>query len=102
MGRVAIAWSDTSNDEKTPHIFARVSLDSGSAFTNVLDLTTNSSAASRHPDVTIAGSKMFVVWEQLNGEARQNTIKVTSMDIKNISTGPAQDVDPTIHMRVGR
>jgi len=102
MGRVAIVWSDTSSAEKTPHIFARVSIDGGSAFTNVLDLTTKSSGVSRHPDVTITGSKMFVVWEQLNGEASKGTLKVTSMDIKNVSTGPAQDVDPTIHMRVGR
>ena len=97
MGRLSIVWSDSSRGEKSPDILARVSLDGGSDFTNVLDLS-NTSGVSKHPDVTITGSTMFVVWEDTNLEGTKSTIKLTSLDIKGVSTGPAQDVDPVLHM----
>jgi photosystem II stability/assembly factor-like uncharacterized protein len=95
-GLVAIVWTDTTSGESHPDIFARVSNDGGSDFTNVTDLS-NTRGVSKHPDVTIAGGNMFVVWEDVNVEGTRSTIKVISMNVKNISTGPAQDVDPTIH-----
>ena len=96
-GRVAIVWADSSSGEKSPDIFARVSLDGGGDFSNVMDLS-NTPGVSKHPDVTIAGSKMFVVWEDINVEGTKSTCKVTALDIKDLGTGPAQDVDPVIHM----
>jgi hypothetical protein len=96
-GRLAIVWSDTSSGEKSPDIFARIS-DGGSEFTNVLDVS-NTPGVSKHPDVTISGSHMFVVWQDVNVEGTKSTIKVTSMDINNVPTGPAQDVDPVLQKR---
>jgi hypothetical protein len=97
MGRLAITWADTSGGGKNSRIFARVSLDGGSDFTTVMDLS-NAPGESKHSDVTIAGSKMFIVWEDVKAEGTESKIKVTSVDIRVIPTGPAQDVDPTLHI----
>jgi hypothetical protein len=94
--RVAVVWADTSSGEKSPDIFARVSLDGASEFTNVMDLS-NTPGVSKHPHVTITAAKMFVVWEDVNVEGTKSTVKVTSMDIKDVPTGPIEDVDPAIH-----
>jgi hypothetical protein len=96
MGRLAIVWADTTTGEKSPDIFGRVSLDGGAEFTNVLDLS-RTPGVSKHPHVTITDSKMFVVWEDVNVEGTKSTIKVNAMDIKDVPTGPIQEVDPAIH-----
>ncbi len=92
-GNVAIVWKDTSNSEERPDIFARISNESSSEFTTVLDLTHSQSVSDR-PDVTIAGDKMFAVWEDINIEAGKSTLKVTGMEWKGMQTAPAKEVSP--------
>ncbi len=101
-GHVAIVWSDTTPGPETPHIFARISADSCDDFSNVLDLS-EIDGASVHPDVAINHGRVFVIWE--NVEAANNfqrhTLKVTSVEIGGIATGPATMVDPTLHTQTG-
>jgi BNR repeat-like domain len=101
-GRVGMVWSDTTTGVTTPHIFARVSLDSCEDFSSVLDLS-EIAGASVHPDVTIAGDRMVVIWETTDGEKNsgEHFLKATSLDVGGIATGPATMVDPTIHAPTG-
>jgi len=90
---LGIVWSDQSTAADKPHIFARVSLDQGSDFSNVMDITTKSGACI-HPKSTFIGKRMVVVWQERSGD--QETLKSTSLRVDNIGTGPAMDVDPII------
>jgi hypothetical protein len=90
---LGIAWSDNSTATEKPHIFARVSLDQGSDFSNVIDLTTKADACI-HPKATFIGKRMVVVWQEHSGD--HETLKSTSLRVDNIGTGPALDVDPII------
>jgi len=92
-GQFALVWSDTSTGSKTPCIYTRISPDAGGDFTSVINVS-NTHDAAKHPHATIAGGKMFVIWEDVAGD--QSTIKLTSMDLKGLATGPALDVDPSI------
>ena len=38
--RIVIAWADTSKEANKPHVFARISIDGGKQFSNVMDLGT--------------------------------------------------------------
>jgi hypothetical protein len=97
-GRVAIAWSDTTSGVAKPDIFVRVSTDNGDDFSNVMDVT-NTQGCSKHPSVAFSGSKLIVGWEEIVGSV--STVKATSVDVKDISAGPVDQVNPTIH-RVSR
>jgi hypothetical protein len=94
QGRVAFVWTDTSKTFIRPDIFARISNDCGDDFTTVMDIS-NTPGISVSPDVIIVGDKMILVWEELVDNKRY--VKLTSMDIKNLATGPPMYVDPTIH-----
>jgi hypothetical protein len=74
-----------------------VSLDSGSDFSNQLELSNSTTGKSRRPDVALFGSKMIVVWEEIGTGG--STIKTTTMELKGTPTGPAGEVDPTTHGR---
>jgi hypothetical protein len=96
-GRLGIVWSDTTTGLDRPDVCARVSLDSGSDFSNQLDLSNSTTGKSRRPDVALFGSKMIVVWEEIGTGG--STIKTTTMELKGTPTGPAGEVDPTTHGR---
>lgn len=93
-GEAAIVWSDTSTGTKTPSIFAKASLDNASGFTAVMDLSNNKQCVRIHPDVTVSGGKMFVVWEEPAG--KESTVKTGSIELNGLATVPAQ-VDPSLH-----
>jgi len=97
-GQLAVAWTDTSSGISTPHIYTRVSKDSGDDFSNPIDITLKR-GGTRNPTASIAGEKVVIAWEELEGNVTH--IKTTSIDLKKISTGPVDQVDPTIH-RVNR
>ncbi len=92
-GVVAFVWADTSKTFSRPDIFARISNDSANDFTTVMDIS-NTPDISRHPDVVIAGKNMVVIWEDV--ERNFSALKMTSMSLDNLATGPATQVDPTI------
>jgi hypothetical protein len=98
-GRVAIVWSDTTSGDSRPDIYARVSTDNGSDFSNVMDVT-NTTGVSRYPCAVLAGPQLIVVWEEVTGTL--STAKSTSINIKEIATGPVDEVDPTIHRSFSR
>ncbi len=98
QGRVAVVWSDTSLKRSKPDIFGRASTDNGDDFTNVLYITSTEDI-SKHPSATFVGDKMIVVWEEVTGFI--SMVKATAVTLKNISTGPVDQVNPTIH-RVNR
>ena len=92
--RAAVLWSDTSLKRSKPDIYARASTDNGDDFSNVIDLT-NTAGLSRHPAASLIDTKLVVVWEDTYGSI--STIKTTTVEIKNIATGPVNQVNPTIH-----
>jgi hypothetical protein len=98
-GRVGIVWSDTSLKRTRPDIYARVSTDSGSDFSNVLTDISDMEDSAIRPSATFVGTKMIVVWEAVRGSL--STLKMTSVELKNIGTGPVDQVNPTVH-RVNR
>lgn len=93
-GRLAIVWTDTSKTLKQPNIFARISNDCANDFTKVMDVS-NTDGFSKHPDVTITRDKMVAVWEET--ESNKSLLKLTSLALENLATGPATYVSPTIH-----
>ena len=97
-GRVAVVWSDTSLKLSKPDIYARVSTDNGDDFSNVLYVT-NTPGSSKQPTATLVGTKIIVVWEEFTGFI--SMLKATTVELKNIATGPVDQVNPTIH-RVNR
>jgi hypothetical protein len=97
-GRVAFVWTDTSKTFTKPDIFARISDDGGADFTTVMDLS-NTPGVSKHPDVVISGHKLFVIWQEL--DASKNLLKIASLGLENLATGPATEVNPTIHAKSG-
>jgi hypothetical protein len=96
--RVAVVWSDTSLKRSKPDIYARASTDNGDDFSNVMYVT-NTQGLSKHPTAALVGRKLIVVWEDVTGSI--STIKATTVDLKNIPTGPVDQVAPTVH-RVNR
>lgn len=97
-GRVAVIWSDTSLKLSKPDIYARASTDNGDDFSNVMYVT-STPGISKHPTAALLGTKMIVVWEEITGFI--STVKATTVELKNIPTGPVDQVNPTIH-RVNR
>ncbi len=93
-GHVAFVWTDTSKTFREPDIFARLSNDCTNDFTRVMDIS-NTPGASSHPEVIIVDEKIFVIWEDLL--AGKALIKLTSMGLKDLATGPAMEVNPGIH-----
>jgi hypothetical protein len=98
-GDVIIVWSDTSNTPNKPDVYCRISDNSGSGFSNVIDLS-HSAGVNKHPNVTIAGKTLVAVWEETDGANKQ--IKLSSMELKNIAMGPVLKVGPDINMRAGK
>lgn len=96
--RVAVVWSDTSLKRSKPDIYARASTDNGDDFSNVMYLT-HTAGLSKHPTAALLGTKVIVAWEDMTGFI--STIKATTVELKNIATGPVDQVNPTIH-RVNR
>jgi hypothetical protein len=95
-GRVGLVWTDTSKTvltEHRPDIFTRVSNDFASNFTRVMDIS-NTPGASEHPDVKIAGSKMFVIWQERQGNG--SILELTSIGLDSLATGPPTQVEPAI------
>jgi hypothetical protein len=93
-GQLGVIWCDTSKTFTKPDIYGRVSLDKGADFSNVMDLS-NTPGVSKHPCATISGDKMFIVWEDIEGG--KSKVKITSMVLKEIATGPPTDVEQSIH-----
>jgi hypothetical protein len=92
-GEVAVVWSDTSNNPNKPDIYCRISNNGGNAFSRVINLSPTSQI-NLHPDVIIVGKKMLAVWEGVSGNSRQ--IKMASMELKDIPTGPVLNVSPDL------
>jgi hypothetical protein len=97
-GHVAVVWSDTSLKRSIPDIYARASTDNGDDFSNIMFLT-NTTGISKHPTAALVGTKMIVAWEEFTGFI--STVKSTTVELRNIATGPVDQVNPTVH-RVNR
>jgi hypothetical protein len=93
-GRIGIVWQDSSPGVDKPDIYARFSLDQAANFSNVFDLS-NTATISMHPDATISGNRLFVVWEEL--EQTEMRLKVTSIELKKTPVGPAEEVETPGH-----
>jgi hypothetical protein len=93
-GRVAVVWQDSSPGVEKPDIYARFSLDQAKTFSNVFDIA-NTTGISLHPDVTIAGNSLFVVWEELDGTELQ--LMVSRNELKKTVAAPAAEVDVPSH-----
>jgi len=93
-GQVVLVWSDTSKTFRNPDIFARISNDCAKDFTRVMDIS-NTRGFSTRPHVTISGNKVFVIWEEV--EDSLGILKLTSLGLENLATGPPTDVEPTVH-----
>lgn len=89
-GRIAVVWSDTTTGVSRPDVCVRVSLDSGETFSNQMNMS-NTLTKSKFPSVTLIGSKLFVVWEEI--APTTCTIKTMSMELKGIPTGPVEEVE---------
>lgn len=89
-GRLAVVWSDTTSGVLQPDIYTRVGIDHLDEITAAIDLT-NTRGISKHPHLSIAGNSMFVVWEEIEGS--NSLVKVTSMSLVGLSTGPSFGVD---------
>ena len=100
-GRLAVVWSDTTAGVKGPNIYARVSPDTASNFSKVMNVS-NTQRMAIHPHVTIAGGKVIVIWEELGAAGEESTIKVSATQMKGLATGPASPVDPTVHRMTGK
>jgi hypothetical protein len=90
-GRVVIVWADTSRGGS--QVYARISNDRTAHFTNVLNLRSKL-GGSKNPHATIGGDRAFVIWDE--DEANGGVIRVTSLRLKGIATGPARLVYPVI------
>lgn len=89
-GEVGVVWSDTSSGKSTPDIYTRVSCENLDDVSFAIDLS-KSTGVSLHPHLSIVGKKMFVVWEELDGQ--KSRIKATSMNLRNVATGPSFDIE---------
>jgi hypothetical protein len=92
-GRVVFVWTDTSKTFRQPDIFARLSNDCTNDFTKVMDIS-NTPGVSLHPQAIIVDDKMVAIWEELL--EGKGLIKLTSISLKDIGTGPPAEVNPTI------
>jgi hypothetical protein len=91
---VCVVWSDTSENSTKPDIFGRVSLDGGDDFSNIMELA-DLPGYSKHPIAAIAGDKLFAIWANVQGA--KSMVKVLSMGIQDIATGPVEGVDQPVH-----
>jgi hypothetical protein len=91
-GRVGVVWSDTTSGVQQPDIFTRVGIDHLEQITQAIDLT-NTKGMSKHPQLSFAGNTMFVVWEEIVGD--KSLVKITSMSLTGMATGPSFGVDRT-------
>ncbi len=89
-GRIAVAWSDTASGVSHPDIYVRVGVDNLDLISFAIDMT-NTTGMSKHPHLTIAGKRLIVVWEEIEGES--SLVKVTSMSLDGIPTGSSFGVD---------
>jgi hypothetical protein len=94
MERVIFVWTDTSKTFKKTNVFTRLSNDCTNDFTKVMDIS-NTPFTSIHPHAIIVGNKTVVVWEELL--PNKGLLKLTSLSLKNLATGPPTDVNPSIH-----
>jgi hypothetical protein len=97
-GNVVFVWTDTSKTLKKPDIFGRVSNDGANDFTTVMDLS-NTEGVSKRPALALSSDKMVFVWEEVDGD--KSLLKVGSMGLNNLATGPATDVYPAIRGKTG-
>lgn len=81
QGRVAVAWSHIIEGTKYSDILGRASLDDGKNFSPVVSFS-GYEGRCVHPDIAIAGSKVFVVWEERL--ATKSVVKSTSVEIKQV------------------
>jgi hypothetical protein len=86
---------------KSPSIYARASNDSAGNFSEVINVSNTDYRMARHPHVTIAGGKMVAIWEEVGEDGEASRIKVSSLVLKALATGPALEVDPTMHVMTG-
>lgn len=92
-GRVVIVWSDTTSGVSKPDIYGRISLDSLSNYSNLIDFS-NTDGHSKRPSAAIAGDRVFVVWEEDIGTGSEILMK--SVSLVGVPTGPTPLVDPEI------
>jgi hypothetical protein len=89
--QLAIVWSDTTKSaDSTPDIWGRITNTYGATFTTPVDLS-NSPGFSKSPDVAIAGTSMYTVWEEVMGTS--STIKILPTELRKIVSGFADPVD---------
>jgi hypothetical protein len=95
-GELAIVWSDTTAGTKDQSIFARASLDNGTDFSAVLNVS-HTKAFNRHPDVAITKGRMYAIWEEGDITNEESSLTVSSVDLKGLTTSPAPKADPSLH-----
>lgn len=83
LGRVAVVWSHNVSGGSKSEILGRASLDDGKQFSPVVSFS-NKEAISIHPDVDIAGSQVFVVWEDFS--PIKSAVKSTFVEIEAAPT----------------
>lgn len=87
-GRVGIVWTGVASGTTKPDVYGRISVDNLDDVSKVLNLS-NQQGMSKHPDVTICGSKMFAAWEQSVGG--KSLLKITTRDMNDVATGPSRE-----------
>ena len=94
LGRLGVVWQDSSQGVEKPDIYARISMDGALTFSTVYDLS-NTPGISMYPDATIAGNKLFVVWQELGDGAMR--LKLTTKELKKSPAAPAEEIEPPMH-----
>jgi hypothetical protein len=92
---LAVVWSDTGTGAKTPSIYATGSTNNGKGFSSWINVSKTQGMAS-HPDVTIAGGKIYAVWEEVIPANGVSTVKIGSVSFNGLATSPTNIVDPKL------
>src|SRR5262249_41802012 len=74
-GTIAVVWVDTSEGEANADVWSTVSTNGGKSFKKASNLS-KSPGMSKEPDVTVAGGKVYAVWEEI--EDGKSRIKLAS------------------------
>jgi hypothetical protein len=78
-GKIAVVWVDTSEGAASPDVWMTTSGDGGKTFAPAKNIS-NTPGVSKEPDITVAGGKVFAIWEE--EEAGKTRVKLTSAAIK--------------------
>jgi hypothetical protein len=92
-GCMAVVWADTSSRINNADIYARLSVDGLNDVSGVMDIS-HAKGDCKHPDVALVGDRMFVIWQEDDGE--RSLLKMTAKAIRNIGAGPSRKVDESI------